>query len=107
MKKYLLSAALVLSMGATFAFGTDGEHLKGYIADAKCGASNMGSTAERIACTKKCIKGGSEAVLVVGDKVYKISNQKAAIKYAGKNVTVDGTVTNDSVEITKITEDKS
>jgi|SRR5581483_4119609 len=107
MKKYLLSAALVLSMGATFAFGTDGDHLKGYIGDSKCGASDMGSTANRISCVKKCIKGGSEAVLVVGDKVYKISNQKAVLKYAGKNVQVDGTVTNDSIEVTKITEDKS
>ena len=107
MKKYLLSAALTLSMGALFAFNPDGDHLKGYIGDSHCNATDMGSLDARIACVKKCMKSGAAAILVVGDKVYKISNQKAVAKYAGKNVTVDGKVTNDSIEITKVTEDKS
>ena len=110
MKKYFLTASLVFSLaGASFAFAPDGDHLKGYISDSHCteAKTDMGAVDARVACVKKCIKGGASAVLVVGDKVYKISNQKAAIKYAGKNVSVDGKVTNDSVEITKITEDKS
>jgi len=109
MKKYLLSGALVLAMAASFAFKPTGEHLKGYISDSHCAASktDMGAVADRIQCVNKCIKGGAEAVLVVGDKVYKITNQKAVLKYAGKDVTVDGNVTGDTIEVTKITNDKS
>jgi hypothetical protein len=106
MKKYLLSGALVLAMAAaSFAFKTTGEHLKGYISDANCAANKtaMGAVADRIQCVNKCIKGGAAAVLVVGDKVYKIANQKAVLKYAGKDVTVDGNVTGDTIEVTKIT----
>src|SRR3569623_3724291 len=109
MRKYLLSAALVFSMSASFALNFDGDHLKGYIEDSMCaaGKKDMGSTANRVACVKKCIKGGASAVLVVGDKVYKITNQKAVEKYAGKNVSVDGKITGDSIEVTKVTEEKS
>lgn len=108
-KLLLLVVTVVFSMGATFASpGTD-THLKGYIADSTCASSktDMGSLEARIKCAKKCIAGGASAVLVVGDKVYKISNQKAALKYAGKNVSIDGKVTDDTIEITKITEDKA
>jgi hypothetical protein len=109
MKKYLVLTALVFSMGASFAFKTDGGHLKGYIDDSMCAGSKtpMCTPATRVNCATKCIKSGASAVLVVGDKVYKISNQKAVIKYAGKNVSVDGNITNDTIEVTKITEDKS
>ena len=107
MKKYLLSAGLVLAMAASFAFNTTDEHLKGYISDSHCAANktDMGSMADRIQCVNKCIKGGAAAVLVVGDKVYKIANQKAVLKYAGKNVIVDGSVTGDTIEVTKVTKD--
>ncbi|HVS92190.1 MAG TPA: hypothetical protein VHE59_09175 [Mucilaginibacter sp.] len=109
MKKKLLIGVLALSVGALLSFKPSDEHLKGYIGDSHCAdtKTDMGAPAARTACVKKCIKGGAEAVLVVGDKVYKISNQKAVTKYAGKNVTVDGNVTNDSIEVTSIKEDKS
>ncbi|MFB9841302.1 hypothetical protein [Mucilaginibacter ginsenosidivorans] len=109
MKKYLLSAAVVLAMCATFGFKVDGSHLKGYIDDSHCAGSKtpMCTPATRVHCAQECIKGGASAVLVVGDKIYKIANQKAVLKYAGKNVTVDGTVTDDTIQVTKITETKS
>jgi len=106
MKKKLLMIMMILSAGALFSFRLADEHLTGYIGDAKCGASDMGSPEARATCVKKCIKGGSDAVLVVGDKVYKIANQKAVLKYAGKNVSVDGTVDNGTITVTKIAEDK-
>jgi hypothetical protein len=109
MKKYLLITALMLSMGASFAFKPADGHLKGYIDDSMCAASktNMGMVGDRVKCVNKCLKSGASAVLVVGDKVYKISNQKAVLKYAGKNVSVDGKITDDTIEVTKISEDKS
>ncbi|HVW97867.1 MAG TPA: hypothetical protein VHA56_17995 [Mucilaginibacter sp.] len=109
MKKYLLLAALFFTMSASFAYSGGDEHLTGYIDDSMCAATKTPScTPEtRVACANKCIKNGAKAVLVVGDKVYKIANQKAVTKYAGKNVTVDGKVTGDTIEVTKVTEVKS
>lgn len=109
MKKYLLLVAVVLSMTASFAFKADDSHLTGYIDDSICAGSKtpMCTPETRVACATKCIKGGASAVLVVGDKVYKVSNQKAVAEYAGKNVAVDGKITGDSIEITKVTEVKS
>jgi len=108
MKKYLLLMALAFAVSASFASRLADEHLKGYIDDSMCAGSKtpMCTPATRVNCANKCIKGGAKAVLVVGDKVYKISNQKAVLKYAGKNVTVDGKVTDDTIEVTKVTEDK-
>jgi len=108
MKKYLLSGALVLFIGASFAFNGGDIHLKGVIEDSTCAASNrqMSPLNSRVACVKKCLKSGASAVLVVNGKIYKIANQKAVLKYAGENVSVDGTVTDDTIQVSKITEDK-
>ena|ERR1700744_3085463 len=108
MKKYLLSTAILLSLSSAFAFKADEQHFKGYIEDSVCAASktDMGMTADRVKCATKCIKKGASAVLVVGDNVYKIANQKAVIKYAGENVVVDGTLTENTIQVTKIALDK-
>jgi hypothetical protein len=108
MKKYLFLSTILLSISMLFAFKADEQHFKGYINDSMCAASksDMGMTADRVKCVNKCIKGGASAVLVVGDKVYKIANQKAVLKYAGENVLVDGTLTADTIQVAKIALDK-
>lgn len=109
MKKLLLSFTIVLTLGVSMAFtANDTQHLKGYIGDSDCAAGkmDMGAQADRIKCVNKCLAGGATAVLVSGDKVYKISNQKAVVKYAGENVEVDANINNDTIEVTKITEAK-
>jgi hypothetical protein len=109
MKKYLLPAALVLSLSVSFAFRGGEVHLKGVIEDSLCAESKtqMSPLDSRVACVKKCLKSGASAVLVVDGKIYKIANQKVVLKYAGENVSVDGTVTGDTIQVTKITEEKS
>jgi hypothetical protein len=108
MKKYLLSGAFVLLISASFAFKGGDVHLKGVIEDSTCASSGtqMSDPTSRAACVKKCLKAGASAVLVVDKKVYKIANQKAVLKYAGEKVSVDGTLTNDTIQVTKIAEDK-
>ena len=109
MKKYLLLLAAVFTLGtAAFATTVTDGHLTGYIDDAMCagGKTPMCTEATRVNCAAKCIKGGSAAVLVAGGKVYKIANQKSVLKYAGKNVTVDGKITDDTIEVTKVTATK-
>ena len=109
MKKFLLPAVLVLAISVSFAFRPEEVHLKGVIEDSTCAASNtqMSPHDSRVACVKKCLKSGASAVLVVDGKIYKIANQKAVLKYAGENVSVDGTLTGDTIQVTKITEVKS
>jgi hypothetical protein len=52
------------------------------------------------ACAKKCIKGGSPAVLVTADgKIYKIANQDKIVALAGENVTVTGDAKDDTITI--------
>src|SRR6202000_457518 len=106
MKKNLLLIMMLLSATALFSFRMPDEHLTGYIDDSMCAGSKtpMCTPATRVSCAQKCIKGGAQAVLVVGDKVYKIANQKAVVKFAGKNVTVDANVTDDTITVTKIAE---
>jgi hypothetical protein len=57
--------------------------------------------------TRECVKEGSVYALVVGDKVYTLKGDKAAIdKFAGANVIVNGktsgsTVTMESIKAAK------
>ena len=108
MKKYLLLFAMALSMSVAFASNFNDEHLSGYIDDSMCAASStpMCTAANRATCAAKCIKSGASAVLVAGGKVYKIANQKSVMKFLGKNVAIDGKVTGDTIEVTKVTETK-
>ena len=108
MKKYLLPVALVAAISVSFAFTSGEVHLKGVIEDSTCAAAKtqMSPATSRVSCVKKCLKMGATAVLVADGKVYKISNQKAVLKYAGQDVSVDGTVTGDTIEVTKIAESK-
>lgn len=108
MKKYLLPVALILCLGASFAFKGGDVHLKGYIEDSLCAESKtqMSPLNSRVACVKKCIKSGASAVLVADGKIYKIANQKAVLKYAGENVSVEGTLSGDTIQVTNITENK-
>jgi hypothetical protein len=109
MKKFLLPFTLILAISVSFAFRPDEVHLKGVIEDSTCANSKSQMTPKdsRVTCVKKCLKNGATAVLVVGDKIYKIANQKAVLKYAGEDVSVDGTVTGDTIQVTKIAAEKS
>jgi len=103
MKKYILLFVMVAAMSTTFA--KTGK-LTGVIDDSMCAAKGKCDSKDPVACATKCIKMGSPAVLVVGKKIYKITNQDMVIKYAGKKVTVDGDITDAGIKVTKVTEAK-
>ena len=65
-RKLVVLAALSLAFSTT-AFA---ETWKGTISDSMCGAKHVNAAAADVACAQKCVKGGSPAVLVVGDKIY-------------------------------------
>ncbi len=98
-KRTLLTSALFLTLTASTAFAED---WKGTISDSMCGAKHVKATKEDMACAQKCVKGGSPAVFVVGDKVYNIENQDAVKDHIGHKVSITGTMTGDTIHIDKV-----
>ena len=81
----------------------------GTIGDSKCGATHKAMQEHNAKltnrdCTEACVKSGGEYILSSNGKVYKLENQKdpALAEYAGKAVTVMGTVKGDTITASKI-----
>ncbi len=92
----------LLALAGISAFGAE---ITGFVGDSSCGAKHANASDSSAACAKKCLNGGSEAVLVTKDgKVYKIDSgsQAKAKAFAGKTVTVNGDVSGDTVKIAEI-----
>jgi hypothetical protein len=97
MKKLAALAGLSLGLSA-FAIAAE---FKGFVEDTSC--SKMAEMKADSDCAKKCIKGGSPAVLVTADgKIYKIANQDKIVAHAGENVTVSGTVKDDTITVASV-----
>jgi hypothetical protein len=97
MKKFTVVASLVLGLSAL----AMADEFKGFVEDTAC--STKAEMKDNAACAKKCIKGGSPAVLVTADgKVFKISNQDKIVAHAGENVTVTGTAKGDTITIASV-----
>lgn len=94
-----VTAGLILT--ASLAVAQADQTLTGTITDAMCGKKHMMQGAAQ--CTHECVKSGSDYALVVGDKVYTLKGDKAAIdKFAGANVVVKGKTTGNTVTVESI-----
>ena len=103
MKGTIRTLAVILLLSAVV-FAAD-QAFTGTVSDAMCGAKHTmmpgNSDAE---CTRACVKAGSDYALVVGDKVYTLKGDKAAIdKFAGQKATVTGKLNGKTIEATSIT----
>lgn len=96
MRKNLLVFTLGIVFASSMAFA---ESWTGYVSDAKCGAKHNKGTQADINCVTGCIKGGADAVLVVGDKVVTIANKEKVADFYGKKVTVTGKLQGDKLTI--------
>lgn len=97
MKTFTLVSLLAVGLAST-CLATEHKGFKGFVACAD--NPEVKGDAEY---TKKCIAGGSPAVLVTEDgKVYKIANQSKIIGSAGRNVTVTGQLKGDTVTIDSV-----
>jgi Protein of unknown function (DUF5818) len=96
-------AILAFLLAASFSTAAMGAEFKGYIIDQQCSTkAAMKGNAE---CAAKCIKGGSPAVLVTDEgKIYKIDDQTKVVLLAGKQVTITGVVTGDTIKVTSVGE---
>lgn len=79
------------------------QSLTGAVSDTMCGKKHMMGGSSDAECTRACVKDGSDYALVVGDKVYTLKGDKAAIdKYAGQQATVKGKVTGETIQVASI-----
>ena len=79
------------------------ESFTGVVSDAMCAKNPaQASSPDHASCAKKCIEGGSPAVLIVGSKVYQVSNPDTLKSHAGEKVTVDATLDNGTLTIKSV-----
>jgi hypothetical protein len=95
MKKVTGLLILAFALSTMSLFAAD---WTGYISDEKC-AAKRGEDPGHAGCAKKCIDGGSPAVLASGGKVFKLDKQDEAKKFAGEKVVVKGTASEDGSAI--------
>jgi hypothetical protein len=95
--KNIFFAALLLISASVFA--ADPITVTGFIGDDHCGTKSGPGHAE---CAKKCVKGGHKPVLIVGKKVYAISNPDKLGDLVGEKVDVTGEVNGDTITIEKV-----
>lgn len=105
-KSLAVAAVFALGLTLTLAFSlpalADAGSWTGWITDAACGAN--GAKAEHKECALKCHREGQDLVFYnSGDKkIYKLSDQKAAVEHVGHEVTVTGTLEGDKITVASI-----
>jgi hypothetical protein len=100
MKKLVAFTALALSLATTGAFA---ENLTGWVADTMCSKDpHKVASADHASCAKKCIADGDKPVLVVGEKVYSVTNPDILVPHAGEKVTVVADVKGDAVTVKSV-----
>jgi opacity protein-like surface antigen len=101
MKKLLFGSVLAVSLGSFAAFA---DNLTGYVSESHCGDKHSSPSAANTECVQKCLKGGSDPVLVSEGKVYKFdaASKDKVVAHAGENVKIDGSVSGDTVTVTSI-----
>src|SRR5215469_17962117 len=96
-----MALAGIFTVGA---FAAKAETFTGEVSDSMCGAKH--AAADKAACTRGCVKKGSNYALVVGDKVYTLKTSdadKAKLdKLAGEQAKVTGTASGDTIEVSKV-----
>ena len=100
MKRIAALATLAVTFAAAPLFA---ESFTGVVSDAMCAKDPVkASSPDHAACAKKCIEGGSPAVLIVAGKVYQVSNPDMLKDHAGAKVTVDATLDKDTLTIKSV-----
>jgi hypothetical protein len=101
MKKFLAVSIVGLSFLSASAMA---ETFRGVVSDSMCAHHDLAKASgpDHVACAKKCIGMGSPAVLIVGTKIYNVSNAEKLNAFAGKTVTVNGTVSGDTITVASV-----
>ena len=103
MKKLtMLAFALLVFGGLSLA---SARTITGVVSDSHCGAKH--STAGHGECIEHCVSGGAKYVLVSEGKVYQLDAQDKFKGMGGKEVTVTGKVSGDSIKVSGVKEKTS
>ena len=82
-----------LFAGALFAGAASQQTFTGVITDSMCGKDHaMMKVTPDSRCVLECVKGGSKYALFDGTNTYVLSDQKTPEQFAGKKVTIAGTL---------------
>jgi hypothetical protein len=104
-KAFAVAVFAAMVIPSSYALAARKQSFTGEVGDAMCGRNHMeGTPAE---CTHTCVAHGSKYALVVGEKIYILdTNDQAALatldKQAGKNVTVTGVLSGDTIEVSSV-----
>ncbi len=101
MKKLFVS----VSLGSMMALSAFGATWSGTISDSMCGAKHADGAAKDQKCVETCVKEhGAAPVLLVGDNIYKISDDSKdkVMTLLGQKVSVTGKLAGDTVTIKSI-----
>lgn len=96
MKNVFVAVLLLISASV---FASDPITVTGYIGDDHCGKKSGPDHAD---CARSCVKNGHKPVLIVGKKVYAISNPEKVNDVIGDKVEVTGEVNGDTITIEKV-----
>jgi hypothetical protein len=100
--KRAIAMIIVAGLWAAGAWAAD-QTVTGVVSDSQCGAKHgMANMSDR-ECTQMCTSRGAQYVLVVGDKIYKLTNRDSDLKtHAGHTVNLTGDVKGDTIRVSKI-----
>ena len=96
---FVLASLALVSLLATASFAGDATTVNGWISDSKCGVK--GAHEGAAACTKKCLEGGANMVVVTDkdQKVLSVKNPDALKGHEGHHVAVTGKVEGDTIQV--------
>jgi len=79
--------------------------IDGIVSDSMCGKKHMMPGKTDAQCVQECVKSGSSYALVVGDKVYTLAGMPQSVApFAGKHVHVEGSLKDNTITITSISD---
>src|SRR5215831_16839960 len=83
---------LILAIAGTLSAAKAPETIAGVITDTLCGPQHNMKGHSDADCAKMCVKGSGQYALFDGQRVLKLSDQKAPAKFAAQRVKVTGIV---------------
>lgn len=99
----LIACALVACLGPLSAGEEAAKPVKleGWIVDSWCGKDNANAKGKD--CALECHKKGADLVFFSDGKIYKLSDQKAAVAHVGHKVQAVGTVEGETLKVAQYT----
>jgi hypothetical protein len=102
----VVAVAVLCGFGLVNLAAAASKSFTGEVSDSMCGAKHA-MAGDNAACTRACVKKGSNYALLVGDKVYTLKTEDKTAhaeldKLAGEKAKVTGTADGDTIAVSKV-----